>query len=77
MQQLKSSERSFEHLLKHGSEMPRDVLVKASERPVAGLFPSTPPVADLTGPRIPGRLSPFLFAPDVSPPPTKTRKIRL
>lgn len=28
LQQLKSSERSFEHLLKHGSEMPRDVLVK-------------------------------------------------
>ena len=24
-----SSERSFEHLLKHGSEMPRDVLVKS------------------------------------------------
>ena len=24
-----SSERSSEHLLKHGSEMPRDVLVKA------------------------------------------------
>lgn len=29
LQQLKSSERSFEHLLKHGSEMPRDVLVKS------------------------------------------------
>ena len=29
LQQLKSSERSFEHLLKHGSEMPREVLVKS------------------------------------------------
>lgn len=58
LQQLKSSERSFEHLLKHGSEMPRDVLVKASERPVAGHFPSTPPVASLTSPRIPGHSLP-------------------
>ena len=29
LQQLKSSERSFEHLLKHGSEMQREVLVKS------------------------------------------------
>lgn len=29
LQQLKSNERSFEHLLKHGSEMPRDLLVKS------------------------------------------------
>ena len=67
LQQLKSSERSFEHLLKHGSEMPRDLLVKASERPVAGHFSSTPPVASLTGPRIPGRSSPLLAQPRFVP----------
>ncbi|MEX0631795.1 hypothetical protein M8494_05890 [Serratia ureilytica] len=58
MQQLKSSERSFEHLLKHGSEMPRDVLVKASERPVAGHFPFTPPVASLQARAFPAIHSP-------------------
>lgn len=29
LQQLKSSEKSFDYLLKHGSEQPREVLVKS------------------------------------------------
>ncbi|WP_199634786.1 hypothetical protein JEM67_17390 [Serratia sp. PAMC26656] len=29
LQQLKNSERSFEYLLKHGAEQPREVLVKS------------------------------------------------
>ncbi|MEX2942172.1 hypothetical protein [Serratia fonticola] len=28
LQQLKSCEKTFEHLLKHGTELPREVLVK-------------------------------------------------
>jgi hypothetical protein len=29
LQQLKSSEKSFDYLLKHGSEQPREVLVQS------------------------------------------------
>lgn len=29
LQQLKTSEKSFDYLLKHGSEQPREVLVKS------------------------------------------------
>ncbi|MBI3311461.1 hypothetical protein [Serratia quinivorans] len=29
LQQLKSSEKSFDYLLKHGSEQPREMLVKS------------------------------------------------
>ena len=29
LQQLKSSEKSFDYLLKHGNEQPREVLVKS------------------------------------------------
>ncbi|WP_025123369.1 MULTISPECIES: hypothetical protein [unclassified Serratia (in: enterobacteria)] len=29
LQQLKSCEKAFDHLLKHGSELPREMLVKS------------------------------------------------